>query len=241
MLAAAAAVGAEGVERFSHGTTIATNALLERKGCPHGVRRHGRVRAPASSAPAEPRASLPVVRRTSPAARSARGLPRRARADGARRRARAARPRLASGASTPRPSLSARSSRFAIRLTRRRSPMSCDGACRKPTSSPRTRSLRSFASTSGPRRRPPTRTSVRSCARYFRALASRSSAAGLPRPLVMRSSGGVIDAEEAAQHPAHVLVSGPAGESSARRSWRVRRESTRQSRSTWAGRPPTCA
>ena len=49
------------------------------------------------------------------------------------------------------------------------------------------------------------------CARYFRALASRSSAAGLPRPLVMRSSGGVIDAEEAAQHPAHVLVSGPAG------------------------------
>ncbi len=34
---------------------------------------------------------------------------------------------------------------------------------------------------------------------------------GLPPPLVMRSSGGVIDAEEAAQHPAHVLVSGPAG------------------------------
>ena len=32
MLAAAAAVGATDVERFSHGTTIATNALLERKG-----------------------------------------------------------------------------------------------------------------------------------------------------------------------------------------------------------------
>src|SRR5690242_8960479 len=32
VLAAARAVGATGVERFTHGTTIATNALLERKG-----------------------------------------------------------------------------------------------------------------------------------------------------------------------------------------------------------------
>src|SRR5712692_5842692 len=32
VLAAARAVGAGRVERFSHGTTIATNALLERKG-----------------------------------------------------------------------------------------------------------------------------------------------------------------------------------------------------------------
>jgi N-methylhydantoinase A len=32
VLAAVAAVGAEGVERFTHGTTVATNALLERKG-----------------------------------------------------------------------------------------------------------------------------------------------------------------------------------------------------------------
>src|SRR5205809_3383300 len=32
VLAAAAAVGADGVERFTHGTTVATNALLERKG-----------------------------------------------------------------------------------------------------------------------------------------------------------------------------------------------------------------
>src|SRR5690242_11281590 len=31
-LAAARAVGAERVERFTHGTTVATNALLERKG-----------------------------------------------------------------------------------------------------------------------------------------------------------------------------------------------------------------
>jgi N-methylhydantoinase A len=32
VIAAAAAVGAEGIERFTHGTTIATNALLERRG-----------------------------------------------------------------------------------------------------------------------------------------------------------------------------------------------------------------
>jgi N-methylhydantoinase A len=32
VLAAAGAVGAEAVERFTHGTTVATNALLERKG-----------------------------------------------------------------------------------------------------------------------------------------------------------------------------------------------------------------
>src|SRR5690349_4977925 len=32
VLAAARAVGAETVERFAHGTTVATNALLERKG-----------------------------------------------------------------------------------------------------------------------------------------------------------------------------------------------------------------
>ena len=32
VLAAARAVGADRVERFAHGTTVATNALLERKG-----------------------------------------------------------------------------------------------------------------------------------------------------------------------------------------------------------------
>jgi N-methylhydantoinase A len=48
-------------------------------------------------------------------------------------------------------------------------------------------------------------------ARYLRALAGAASGAGLPEPLVMRSSGGVASVEEAASHPALVLVSGPAG------------------------------
>ena len=47
-------------------------------------------------------------------------------------------------------------------------------------------------------------------ARYLRALAESCVEAGLPAPLVMRSSGGVADLETAAAHPAVALVSGPA-------------------------------
>jgi len=46
--------------------------------------------------------------------------------------------------------------------------------------------------------------------RYLRALADGAAAAGLPEPLVMRSSGGVASVAEAASHPALILVSGPA-------------------------------
>jgi N-methylhydantoinase A len=48
-------------------------------------------------------------------------------------------------------------------------------------------------------------------ARYLRGLREACSAAGLPEPLVMRSSGGVATIDEAADHPALILVSGPAG------------------------------
>jgi N-methylhydantoinase A len=46
--------------------------------------------------------------------------------------------------------------------------------------------------------------------RYLTALADACAAAGLPEPLVMRSSGGVATPAEAAAHPATILVSGPA-------------------------------
>jgi N-methylhydantoinase A len=46
--------------------------------------------------------------------------------------------------------------------------------------------------------------------RYLRALSARCAEERLPSPLVMRSSGGVADVEEAAAHPAIALVSGPA-------------------------------
>jgi N-methylhydantoinase A len=47
-------------------------------------------------------------------------------------------------------------------------------------------------------------------ARYLRALGERCRTEGLSEPLVMRSSGGVASLEEAAAHPATILVSGPA-------------------------------
>ena len=48
-------------------------------------------------------------------------------------------------------------------------------------------------------------------ARYLAALGRSVRAAGLPEPLVMRSSGGVATLEDAAAHPAGIVVSGPAG------------------------------
>jgi N-methylhydantoinase A len=47
--------------------------------------------------------------------------------------------------------------------------------------------------------------------RYLRALAAAARDAGLPEPLVMLSSGGVATVDESAAHPATILVSGPAG------------------------------
>src|SRR4051795_11945129 len=46
--------------------------------------------------------------------------------------------------------------------------------------------------------------------RYLEALVDACAAAGLPEPLVMRSSGGVATTAEAAAHPATILVSGAA-------------------------------
>jgi N-methylhydantoinase A len=46
--------------------------------------------------------------------------------------------------------------------------------------------------------------------RYLTALGASAADAGLPAPLVMRSSGGVASIEEAAAHPASILLSGPA-------------------------------
>jgi N-methylhydantoinase A len=45
---------------------------------------------------------------------------------------------------------------------------------------------------------------------YLEALRSAGGEAGLPEPLVMASSGGVVSLAEAAAHPARALVSGPA-------------------------------
>jgi N-methylhydantoinase A len=46
--------------------------------------------------------------------------------------------------------------------------------------------------------------------RYLNALRERAAGAALPEPLVMASSGGVASLAEAAAHPARALISGPA-------------------------------
>ncbi len=46
--------------------------------------------------------------------------------------------------------------------------------------------------------------------RYLRALAAAAGEGGLPEPLVMLSAGGVASVADAAAHPATILVSGPA-------------------------------
>ena len=46
--------------------------------------------------------------------------------------------------------------------------------------------------------------------RYLGSLVERCAEASLPEPLIMRSSGGVASVGEAAAHPAPILVSGPA-------------------------------
>ena len=210
VLAAAAAVGAEGVERFSHGTTIATNALLERKGArtafvatagfEHLLHLRRQTRAHLYRLCAEH--PQPLV-----ALEDCHGVRERMGPDGV----------LVPLDLDSLPELDAEAvavcTLFSFRDPAHEAAIADELRRRLPDAhvvssheiAPEFREYERASTTAADAYLGPL------CARYFRALASRSSAAGLPRPLVMRSSGGVIDAEEAAQHPAHVLVSGPAG------------------------------
>ena len=77
--------------------------------------------------------------------------------------------------------------------------------------------------------------------RYLRALGRAARDAGLPEPFVMRSSGGVATIDEAAAHPALILVSGPAAAPSPQRGSPRWRASRTRSPSTWAAPRPTSA
>ena len=74
VVSAARAAGAADVERFAHGTTVATNALLERKGARTCVRQRTRASSTCCTAPTDACAPLPAVRRVAGAARAARTL-----------------------------------------------------------------------------------------------------------------------------------------------------------------------
>jgi hypothetical protein len=209
------------------------------QGRAHGVRHERGFRAPSASAAPEPRLALQAVRATSRAAGAARALV-----------------RLCAGGWGPSGELAPLELDSLPRSTRRRRDLppprlpghvaracgrsrGAPSAARRRTSSRRTRSLPSSASTSERRRRRSTRTSARSCRATCARLRS-AARRGLPEPLVMRSSGGVAELDEAAAHPAIALVS--VRRRARRRGARRDAAGTRtRSPSTWAGRRRMCA
>ena len=209
VVAAARAVGADSVERFSHGTTVATNALLERKGARTAfvgtagfehllhLRRQTRAHLYRLCA-AHPEALVPLERCV--------GVRERMGPDGV----------LEPLDLSSLPDLDAEAvavcllhsyrhpehERAVADELRRRLPDAHVVASHEVAPEFREYERASTAAADaylGP-----------VTSRYLRALASAAADAGLPEPLVMRSSGGVATVDEAAAHPALVLVSGPA-------------------------------
>src|SRR5689334_5217371 len=209
VLAAAAAVGAEDVERFTHGTTVATNALLERKGARTAfvatagfehllhLRRQDRAELyrPCAEDPA------PVVPLE--------------RCFGVRERV------GPNGVIVPLeldslPAFDAEAVAVCLLFSFR------DRAHERAVAAELRRQLpdaRVVASHEvSPEFREYERASTTAIdaylgpvvAGYLEALGEQAGHAGLPSPLVMRSSGGVALLEEAAAHPAIALLSGPA-------------------------------
>jgi N-methylhydantoinase A len=211
VLAAARAVGAEDVVRFTHGTTVATNALLERKGARTAfvstagfehllhLRRQNRAQLYRPCA-AHPDALVPLGR--------CHGVRERIGPDGV----------LVPFEVGSLPELGEDVEAVAVCLL---------FAFRDPS--------HERAVVAELRRRLPGRRIVAShevapefreyerasttaidaylgpvVSRYLEALRAACEAAGLPEPLVMGSAGGVVAVEEAAAHPARALVSGPA-------------------------------
>jgi N-methylhydantoinase A len=209
VLAAVRAVGAGEVERFSHGTTIATNALLERKGArtafvattgfEHLLHLRRQNRAHLYRLCAEhPQPLVPLER--------CYGVRERIGPEGV----------LVPLEVETLPELDAEAvaicTLFSFRDSSHEAAVAAEVRRRLPNAhvvasheiAPEFREYERASTTAADAYLGPL------CSRYFRALASRTAAEGLPPPLVMRSSGGVIEADEAAAHPALVLVSGPA-------------------------------
>jgi N-methylhydantoinase A len=211
VLAAAAAVAAQGVERFAHGTTIATNALLERRGArtafvsnagfEHLLHLRRQTRAHLYRlCEAHPDPLVPLER-----CYGVRG-------------------RLGPGGElepldlTTLPDLGDAEAvavclLFSFRDSSHEAAVADELRRRHPgvhvvashELAPEFREYERASTTAADAYLAPV------AARYLRALAAGARAAGLPEPLVMLSSGGVASIAEAAAHPATILVSGPAG------------------------------
>jgi N-methylhydantoinase A len=210
VLAAARAVEAEGVGRFTHGTTVATNALLERKGARTAfvategfehllhLRRQNRAHLYRLCA-AHPEPLVPLER--------CHGVRERIGADGLVGPLElASLPELADVEAVAVCLLFSfrdpSHERAVAEELRRRLPDARVVASHEVA--PEFREYERASTTAidaylGP-----------AVSRYLEALRAAAAGARLPEPLVMRSSGGVATLGEAAAHPAVALVSGPA-------------------------------
>jgi N-methylhydantoinase A len=210
VVAVARAVGAERVERFTHGTTIATNALLERKGARTALvttagfehvlhlRRQNRAHLYRLCA-RHPEPLVPLERCV--------GVEERIGPEGVIRPLElASLPALDAEAVAVCLLFAFRDpahERLVAEEVRRRLPGAHVVASHEIA--PEFREYERASTTAADAYLGPV------VARYLGGLAGACAAAGLPEPLVLRSSGGVASLEEAAAHPAGILVSGPAG------------------------------
>lgn len=209
VLAAARAVGAQTVERFTHGTTVATNALLERKGARTAfvatagfehllhLRRQNRAHLYRLCAD-HPAPLVPLE--------DCHGVPERMGPDGV----------VAPVELDALPELDAEAVAVCLLFAFRDPAHERAVAAELRRRLPRARVVASHEV--APEFREYERASTTAVdaylapavERYLAGVGRACAEAGLPDPLVMRSSGGVVSLAEAAEHPALVLVSGPA-------------------------------
>src|SRR5918996_4033681 len=210
VLAAAAAVGADEVERFTHGTTIATNALLERRGARTAfvttagfehllhLRRQTRAHLYRPCLP-HPEPLVPLER--------CHGVRERISRDGVVEEL-----DLTSLPDVGEAEAIAVCLLFAFRDASHERAVAAELRRRHPKahvvasheSAPEFREYERASTTAADAYLGPV------LGRYLTALGELSVEAGLPEPLVMASSGGVAALAEAAAHPARALISGPA-------------------------------
>ncbi len=209
VLAAAAAVGSEDVERFTHGTTIATNALLERRGArtafvttagfEHLLHLRRQTRAHLYRPCAEhPPPLVPLERSV--------GVGGRMGPDGELL------PLELDSLGELDAEAIAVCLLFSFRHPEHERAVAAELRRRRPTAhvvashevAPEFREYERASTTVIDAYLGPV------LGRYLRALDGACRGAGLVEPLVMRSSGGVATLEEAAQHAALALLSGPA-------------------------------
>jgi N-methylhydantoinase A len=209
VLAAAAAVGLEGVERFTHGTTIATNALLERRGArtafvttagfEHLLHLRRQTRAHLYRPCADYPAPLVPLERCS-------GVRGRIAAEGELE------PLRLDSLEEQDADAIAVCLLFSFRHSQHERAVAAELRRRHPGAhvvashevAPELREYERASTTVVDAYLGPV------LGRYLRALAGECRRAGLIEPLVMRSSGGLTTLDEASRHAAFALLSGPA-------------------------------